>query len=141
MTKKIRRQPNLEKAIDLALWLNFKHRASGTVFGVIQSVEGDYMVIDSKHTTFEGEYFKKLPKDYSNMTYNHIKHIAMDQNPLAHFEEIKGMFTVMHGEILRYILSYNIPLEKFIRNELANRGHDENHNWVGFKKAEDIWLK
>lgn len=75
------------------------------------------------------------------MTYKDIQHIGMDENPLTHFEKIKGMFSVMHGEHLQFILAYNLPLEKFIRYELASRGHDENHNWVGFKKAEEIWLK
>ncbi len=141
MTKKIRRQPSLEKAIDQALWLNFKNRVNGKTFGVIQSIEGDYIVSDINHPSFKDEVFETLPKDYADMTYNHIKHIGMDENPLTHFEEIKGMFSVMHGEVLRYILSHKIPLEKFIRLELANRGHDENHYWVGFKKAEEIWLK
>ncbi|WP_299272913.1 hypothetical protein [uncultured Psychroserpens sp.] len=74
------------------------------------------------------------------MTYNHIRHIYMDESVLLHFEDIKGVFFVMHGEILSSILSHKIPLERFIRYELACRGHDENHLWVGFEKAEKIWL-
>ncbi len=68
-------------------------------------------------------------------------HIGMDINPLSHWESIEGMFTRTNGEILRFILSHKIPLEMFIRYELACRGHDENHKWVGFEKAEKIWLK
>ncbi len=75
------------------------------------------------------------------MDYKHIRQISMDEDPLNHWEEIRGMFSVMDGEILRYILEANIPLEKFIRNELANRGYDKDHQWVGFDKAEQIWLK
>lgn len=141
MTKRIRRQANLEKATDHALWLNFKHRVEGKTFGVIQSIEGDYLISDINHPSLKGETFEVLPKDYSNMTYTHIRHIGMDENPLTHFEEIKGMFSTMHGEILRFILSHKIPLEKFIRNELASRGHDEDHKWVGFDKAIRIWLR
>ncbi len=65
----------------------------------------------------------------------------MDEDPLPHFEEIRGMFSVLHGEILRYILEVKIPLDKFIRYELANRGYDKDHLWVGFEKAEEIWLE
>jgi hypothetical protein len=47
----------------------------------------------------------------------------------------------MDGKILRYILYAKIPLEKLIRFELAGRGFDENHRWVGFEKANEIWLQ
>jgi len=70
-----------------------------------------------------------------------IRFITMDEDPLMHWEEIKGLFSSMHGEVLRFILAYQVPLEKLIRFELAARGHDENHNWCGFDKAEEIWLK
>ncbi|WP_299117537.1 hypothetical protein [uncultured Winogradskyella sp.] len=141
MTKKIRRQPSLEKAIDEAIWLNFKHRIKNKTFGVIQSIEGNYIITDVNHPTFIDEVFETLPLNYADMTYNHIKHISQDINPLSHFSEIKGMLSVMHGEILRYILSHRIPIEKFIRYELASRGHDEDHKWIGFERAEEIWLK
>ena len=137
----MRRQPNLEKAIDEAMWLNFEHRNKDKTFGVVQSIEGDYIITDINHPTFRDESFEVLPNDYTNMTYNHIKHISQDVNPLNHFAEIKGMFSIMNGEILRYILSHRIPLKKFIRYELASRGYDEDHKWVGFNKAEEIWLK
>ena len=56
-------------------------------------------------------------------------------------EEIAGMFSIVHGETLRFILSAHIPLERFIRYELACRGYDKDFLWVGFDKAENIWLK
>ncbi len=65
----------------------------------------------------------------------------MDDDPLSHWEEIAGMFSVAHGETLQFILSAKIPLEKFIRYELACRGYDENFQWVGFEKSQEIWLK
>jgi len=51
------------------------------------------------------------------------------------------MLSVIHGEVLRFILSAKIPLEKFIKYELACRGYDKDFQWVGFDKAEAIWLK
>lgn len=51
------------------------------------------------------------------------------------------MFSIADGEVLRFILALNIPLEKFIRYELAARGYDEDHKWVGFPQAKKIWLK
>ncbi|QTE21102.1 hypothetical protein [Polaribacter cellanae] len=135
------RQPNKEKAIDFALWQNFKHRVDGKHFGVIQSVEGDFLIVSPDHPTFKGEVFETLPDHYAGMEYKHIRNISMDIDPLHHFSEIKGMISVMDGEILRFILKYKIPLEKLIRYELASRGYDENHQWVGFEKAETIWLK
>ena len=64
----------------------------------------------------------------------------MDEDPLHHWEDIRGVFSVVDGELLRYILHTKIPLEKFIRFELAIREYDEHFNWVGFDKSERIWL-
>jgi len=82
-----------------------------------------------------------LPKDYSKMTYDDIRHIRMDKDLLSHWYSIFGMFSVIDGEILRYLLHANIPLEKLIRHELAGRGYDKNHRWCGFDEAGEIWLK
>ena len=135
------RQPNKEKAIDFAVWKNFKHRVDGKRFGVIQSVEGDFLIVSPDHPTFIGEAFETLPDHYADMDYKHIRNIGMDVDPLHHFAEIKGSIATLDGEILRFILKYKIPLKKLIRYELACRGYNENHQWVGFDKAEDIWLK
>lgn len=67
--------------------------------------------------------------------------MRMDKEPLPHLSEIIGTFSVMDGELLRFILHAKIPLEKLIRYELAMRGHDKNHRWCGFEKAEEIWLE
>ena len=135
------RQPNKQKAIDLAVWLNFKHRVDGKRFGVIQSIEGDFIIISPNHPTFKGEEFETLPENYVDISYKDIRNIGMDIDPLKHWEEIKGSFAILDGEILRFILKYNVPLERLIRYELACRGYDENHQWCGFEKAEAIWLK
>ena len=63
------------------------------------------------------------------------------EDPLNHWEEIRGIYSIMDGELLRYILQSKIPLEKFIRFELASRGYDKDYRWCGFEKAEEIWLK
>ena len=99
------------------------------------------MVVPTNRPTFDTSEYKKMPRNYSKMKYRHIKQIRMDDNPLSHWEELTGMFSVAHGEILRFILSAKIPLEKFIRYELASRGYDKDFKWVGFEKAEAIWLK
>ena len=134
------RYPNKQKAIDLALWQNYNHRFKEE-YGVVLSIEGDYMVIPCSHTSLTPKEFETLPKDYAEMTYKHISQIASDIDPLSHWEEIQGMFSVAHREILRFILNAKIPLEKFIRYELAKRGYDQNCEWIGFDKAEAYWLK
>lgn len=52
-----------------------------------------------------------------------------DDSPLPHWETIFGMLSTTNGEILRYILAYNIPLEKLIQHELAMRVR----TWVNIK--------
>jgi len=132
--------PSRQKAIDQALWQNHNHRYDDN-HGVVPTSKGGYMVVSKDHPSFTKREFEIFVDDYSGMDYMHIRQIAMDEDPLNHFEEIRGMFSVLHGEILRYILEVKIPLDKFIRYELANRGYDKDHKWCGFEKAKEIWLK
>jgi len=135
----ITRFPSKQKAIDLALWQNHNHRYDDN-YGVVSSIDEDYIVFQTDHPSFDKRSFEKLPDDYSKMSYKHIRKIRMDEDPLSHWEEIAGMFSVVHGETLRFILSTKIPLERFIRYELAARGHDKDFRWIGFDKAEEFWL-
>jgi len=129
-----------QKAIDKALWLNFEYRIKNKTFGVIQSAKSDYLVVLKNNIMFEGGVFEKLPNNYLKLSYQNIQIIAMDDDPLNHWEEIRGMLSVLDGELLRYILHTKIPLEKFIRFELASRGFDKDHKWCGFEKAKEIWF-
>lgn len=140
MKRNHQRRFSLQKAIDLAIWQNQNHRFEEN-YGVVLSSQGDYLVIQTSHPSFDKSEFENLPVDYKKMEYQHIQQIQMDVDPLPHFEEIAGMFSTAHGETLRFILNTKIPLKKFIRYELACRGYDENFQWVGFEKANSIWLK
>lgn len=141
MRKELHRKNDLQKAIDEAVWINFRHRTTDYRVGVIHCEEGGCIIAHPDHSTFEEEDFESLPTNYSDMSYDHIASIGMDEEPLKHWEEIRGMVSVIDGEILRFILAKNIPLEKLIRYELACRGHDKNHEWVGFEKAKKVWLE
>jgi hypothetical protein len=133
---------NKQKVIDHALWLNFKYRIANITFGVIHGPDNNWAVLEEA-TSHEMEmpFLDMLPKDMSHLSYHQIRHIRMDKEPLPYWEEITGMFSVMDGEILRFILHSYMPLEKLIRFELASRGYDKNHRWCGFDKASEIWLK
>lgn len=133
---------NKEKAIHHAIWLNFKYRIAKINFGIINGPENNWAVLEEA-TSLELEmpFLDILPKDYSGLSYDAIRHIKMDKDPLPHLENILGMFSVADGELLRFILSTSLPLEKIIRHELAYRGFDENHRWCGFEKAKEIWLR
>lgn len=131
-----------QKAIDHSLWLNFKYRIAQIKFGVIDGPDNNWAVVEEATAAEMGMLFLDIvPHDHSEMSYTNIRHIQMDSNPLPHWESIAGMFSIADGEILRYLLYAKIPLEKFIRHELASRGYDENHRWCGFEKAGEIWLK
>ena len=62
-------------------------------------------------------------------------------NWLPHWESIFGMFSVIDGEILRFVLHNKISLERLVRHELASRGYDKNHRYFGFAKSHEIWLE
>jgi len=133
---------NKEKAIDHALWLNFKYRIANIKFGVIHGPDNNWEVLEQATSDkMEMPFLDILPKEMSHLSYDQIRHIKMDNYPLPHWEEIIGMISVIDGEILRYLLHTKIPLEKLIRFELASRGYDKNHRWCGFDKAHEIWLK
>ncbi|MEP0264178.1 hypothetical protein [Dokdonia sp.] len=135
------RHQKKDKAFDNALWLNFEHRTTDKEYGVMQSIEHDYLVILADHPTFVGEAFEVLPDNYASLCYDRIAEIFADRNPLWFWEELKGLFSSTNGEILRFVLAHHIPLEKFIRYELASRGYDNNQHWIGFTNAKKIWLK
>jgi hypothetical protein len=131
-----------QKAIYHAHWLNFKYRIAKIKFGMIEGPENNWAVLEEATSKeMEMPFLEMLPTDLSQLSYDQIRHIKMDKEPLPHWEEILGMLSTMDGEILRYILKAKILLEKLIRHELASRGHDENHRWCGYEKAAEIWLK
>lgn len=130
-----------QKACDHSLWLNFEHRLTNDQYGAIKATDGKYFVTPTDYPSFEGEPFETLPKSYQNMSYTHIKEIGMDNDPLPFWETIRAMVSTVEGETLRFVLRYQIPLEKFIRFELAARGYDADNRWCGFDTAKNIWLK
>lgn len=130
------------KAIDHAMWLNFKYRIAGIAFGVIDGPKRNWAVCEEYTATeMNTTFLDILPKDYSELEYRRLDTIAQDDELLPHWERIRGMVSVMDGEILRYILYNKIPIDRIIRHEIANRGFDQNHRWCGFDKARDIWLR
>lgn len=137
----MQRFPSKQKAIDLAIWQNLNHRYPSNFGVTISYAEGDYLVVEKDHPSFEKKEFEDFPEDYKEMDYGHIRQIAMDKNPLRHWEDIRGMLAVLHGENLRFLLNAKVPLDKFIRYELARRGYDNNFKWIGFDRAEAYWLE
>ena len=132
---------DLQKAQDAAKWETFKYRQQEVQFDVVHGPCDDFVVCNLETAEELETTFIPCPSDYSDMPFEHIRSIRTDKNPLNHWEEISGMISTIHGETLRFILEYKIPLDKWIRYELAARGYDENHEWVGFDKAEEVWLK
>ena len=131
-----------EKAIHHCIWLNFKYRIAKIKFGIINGPNNNFAVVEEATANeMEMTFLNILPKDYSAMDYDVIRHLRMDRDPLPHLEQINGMLSTMDGEILRFIIHSKIPLEKLIRFELGGRGFDENHRWCGFNKSYEIWLK
>lgn len=130
-----------QKAIDHAMWLNFKYRIANISFGVINGPENNWAVCEKETAEEIGTSFLGvLPENYLKLSYRKLDKIKQDQDLLPFWESIVGIFSVIDGDILRFILENKIPLNKIIRHELAIRGFDKNHRWCGFDKARDIWL-
>lgn len=130
-----------QKAIDHAMWLNFKYRIAGIVFGVIHGPEDNWAVCEQATADeMEMTFLDILPKDYSKISYKQLDTIRQDEEPLPFWSALVGLVSTADGEILRFILENKIPLDKLIRHELALRGFDKNHRWCGFDRAREIWL-
>jgi hypothetical protein len=131
-----------QKAIDHAMWLNFKYRIAGIAFGVIHGPEDNWAVCEQATVDeMEMTFLDILPKNYSELSYKQLDTVRQDKEPLPFWTALVGSFSSTDGEILRFILESKIPLDKLIRHELALRGFDKNHRWCGFDKAREIWLK
>lgn len=132
---------DLDQAIDRAVWLQFENRSTGKKFVVYDGPADNYAVSDLQ-TAQEMEmdtHFYSLPDSYFNLSHERLDAIAKDTDMLQHWEELLGKFSVMEGELLRFIIRFQIPVEKLICHELSNRGFDQNNQWVGFKASKKIW--
>lgn len=131
------------KGIDDAVWKNFLVRELDcSPFYAIEHKEGICAVVsDDILELFDHTIIHPLFGDYIDMDYDHIASIFRDKDPLDHWSEIKGMVSVTDHRVLRFILEKNIPIEKFIRHELATTGFDEKGTWCGIDKSKEIWLK
>ncbi len=131
---------NRNKAEDYAIWQNFLNRTKVERLGVVETDTQEFRMVSSGISRMVNQKSIPLRESYGDMEFEEIQTISKDDDPLPHWEAIQGMFAITDGEILRFILQYQVPLEKFIRVELAHRGYDEDLHWVGFSKAEKIWI-
>jgi len=133
---------DLQKAIDLALWLNFIGQRENRSFKVVQLPNNQYSVEQIlEPTKVNNSPSIPLIDSYQSISYSQILDLKKQEDPLAHWEEIIGLFSSANGSLLRFILHYKIPLERLIRVELASRGYDANYNWLGFEKAKQHWFE
>jgi hypothetical protein len=95
---------HLDKARDRALWLEFEHR----------NIPKHFMVFDGRKTIMRWRIYRRqkkwishhysLPETYEHLSYGELKEISRDTNMLEHWEDLLGKFSVMEGEILRFVL-------------------------------------
>lgn len=53
-------------------------------------------------------------------------------------DEIDGHMQTMHHKVLGAIATGHTDPKRLAREELANRGHDHDGNWIGFDKAAKL---
>ena len=133
---------NRFKAIDTAKWLNFIDRSDEYFYVVCKHGQHGFAVRELETTGQKpSSWLDIIPANYSKMGYEHLASIFSDSDPLPHMEDIRGMFSILNNQILLFILKEKLPLEKFIKKELASRGYDNHNLFIGFKAAEKLWLK
>lgn len=140
ITNVLFKEPDYIKAWNIVLWLNFNHQEHGNLFSIVDGEGADFYVVSQDVLKrFINPIKVEFDPNYEGLAPVVIDHIRSDPHPLEHWQEILDMFSVMDGDILRFIISHHIPLEKFIRHELGARGYDENGHWIGFDKAKKLW--
>jgi len=53
-------------------------------------------------------------------------------------DEVYGHFQTVHHKVLGAIATGHLDPKRLASEELANRGHDHNGNWIGFDKASKL---
>lgn len=131
---------SLQRAIDIAMWMNFKHPIENKNYGVMKLKKSQkYKVVETKGR--RKSRLIALPTDYSEMNYEQIKALCEDLDLLDYWDDIIALFSTTNVELLRFIIVNKVPLEKLIRFQLAASGHDKYNRFVGFEKARRIWQK
>jgi len=75
-----------QKAIDHAMWLNFKYRISKIKFGVIHDPNNNWAVCEEATAQeMKMTFLDVLPKDYSNMNYPELFTVILFQSQTAHY--------------------------------------------------------
>ncbi len=140
-TKVILHFSDFIKALNTAIWLNFKHQAEGEGrFSIIDGPSGEFTVVS--HDILEDfENPSVIPHDdhYEGIDPEVAHYIRHDPEPMDHWQEIIDMISMMDGDILRFILYTDLPLNTFIKEELAGRGYDDRGNWIGFEQSKALW--
>lgn len=133
-------QQSERRAMDIAMWMNFKNQSPNKTYEVIKLKKSKgYKVVKVKSKN--KSRFITRPTDYSDMTYEQIKQVCEDLNPLDHWDAIIGLFCTTNLEMLKFIIIHKVPLEKLIRYNLSQMGYDLKNRFVGYDKAQRIWLK
>ncbi len=96
----------LRKAQDAAVWLNFKHKQDDDFksLAVLHGASDDFVLLEEWEAKEMEIPALELPTSYANITYPHIQSIKSDVDPLTHWLEIFGSFSVMKADYLRFIL-------------------------------------
>lgn len=131
---------NLYCAIDYASWENFVRGSKQ--FKVFERHKNLYIVEEVVTGSKKRKGLIQISEPYyENLSYDHLKSVSKEFELERFMENIKGAFSNMSNQELLFILNKRIPIIKFIRLEIANRGFDEHNDWVGFTAAEKIWCK
>lgn len=131
-----------QKAIDHAMWLNFENPNPKNPHGIIPYEHRDFLVCDLEFSQrMKVPFMDILPDNYSLMEYADIRTLRTDIEPLNHWELLYGSLSTVPNNVLRFVLHYKIPIEKFIRYELSISGFDATGKWIGFDDSDKIWLK
>lgn len=141
ITNVIHHSSDFIEALNTAIWLNFKHQALGEGLFSIMDGPNDVFSVVSRDVLEDFENPSVIPHDnhYEGMDPEVAHYIRHHPQPMEHWQEIIDMISSMDGDILRFILYTDIPLNTLIKEELAGRGYDNLGIWIGFEQSKALW--
>lgn len=130
------------KAGDAAYWNNFTHQHDKDFepVGVVHGADDNFVLLPLSELKEMEIPLLEMPKDYKSFGYPHMQAIKIDRDPLKHWSDIFGAFSVIPTQYLMFIQESKLPLEQIVKYELAARGIGKKGKWIGFDQAERLWF-
>lgn len=109
------------KVVATYMAILYNHRDGEGVHG-ITSIEGGYRPVEIAIAKKENIPYESVPKDLEGFTLDDIHTLNKDESYMPFWLEIKSFASIWDSQLMRFIISQKLSMEKIMAAELENRG-------------------